>query len=203
MDVSPSGAVVRILREFNQNGWIRRNEVAADLVRALLENPGELNVEQLGARVPGAFCAANQAPRIEIVEALHRALDGVTVIQNPALEGATLAVQSHTAIILEPGSMLVERRIEINNSGQFAGNIDSTDSEVNLERQQQIVPLDQEGIMRDSWEHASVQEALKLPIPDDEKANIAGSRLAKITGVGIDLATSFASKLIAEIAKGQ
>lgn len=70
-----------------------------------------------------------------------------------------------------------------------------------MERQQQLqLTNDEERTLREHIEDPEVQEALALTLPDDEKAQIVGGRLAKVGKVVTEKAVDFAAKVIAEMA---
>jgi hypothetical protein len=107
-------------------------------------------------------------------------------------------VNNHVLIGRGP---LVKKDVHITNQGQFAGNIDSTNSHVSVERQQQVLTPAQEDALRKLANTPEIQHALALDVSEEEKTTIVGGRLAKLAGVASDVATTFAAKLIAEMSK--
>ncbi len=94
----------------------------------------------------------------------------------------------------------MDKKIEINNQGQIAANIDSPKGRVRINQQQMLRPTpQQENALRQHLNDSEVQEVLALPLPADEKAKKVGGLLAKVAGVGRDAAVDFAAKLIADM----
>ena len=83
------------------------------------------------------------------------------------------------------------KKISISNSGQFAGNIDSPGAIVNVGRQEQG-----EAAMAPYVDDPEVQAHLAADdAPEVKKGKIA-ARLAQLANVGLDVALTFAAKLV-------
>lgn len=198
--INPQTAVSRIVDEFSVRGWSRHQDVSVDLVRIILASGGLVRKQRLSKALLSRFVAANGTGKAEVIDALECALQGCQVVPSSA-DIPAVHVSGNFAQINVGGGDMVRKKVEINNHGQFAGNVDSSGSQVVINNQQQALLASQERELRDHVQDAEIQGALALPLPDDEKACIVGKKLSKITGIAVDVATDFAAKLLAELVR--
>ena len=194
-DLTPQQASARIQDWLEGRGWWLATPFPTRLVREILRTGGVPDPGRLAASVPSAFLTSNNISRVDVQQVLAWALDGYRVV------GTTSAVP--VTNIYNGKVENVAKKTEINNSGQWAGNVDSPNSTTNVERQQQVYTPAEEQAVRAHLDDPQVREALALDLPAEEKAPLVGGRLARIANVGKDIATDVAAKVIAEMAKSQ
>lgn len=186
-----------ILSEFSRQNWQQGDAIAIEAVRLLRDTDGIPDSRRLPIIIPRVFLTLNNIVRSDVEETLVRVLHGCRI----STTISPVAVQGDGTTIVMKGDYIVKKDIKIDNTGQMATNIDSTNSSVSVDRQQQVVSAEQERALRLFVDRTEVQDALALPIAPEEKTSIVGSRLAKLAGVGLDVATSFAAKVVAETVK--
>jgi hypothetical protein len=199
-EVSPEVACNRIVSEFERRGWDRELTVASDLVRCVARQGGvPADVDKLAKAVPSFFLAVNRTERADVRDALQRALAGYRIVEDSPRISATHVYGDNTQVFVGRNRVTNEKKIQINNFGQFAGNIDSSNSEVQVDRQQQVVLADQERLLREAIDDPDVQEVLAQSLPLEEKSRALGKKLARMTGYAVDVTTDFAAKFLAEM----
>jgi hypothetical protein len=193
--LSPEEASARIHAEFARRGWRLSEPFPTSLVREILTDGGLLDAVRFARRVPRVFLTTNDIRAQDVQQALSRALDGYRIVPS-AEPGVTNVFHGKVEF--------VEKKNEINNSGQWVGNVDSPNSQANVERlqQAQITPAEERSL-RQHLGDEEVQKAMALDLPSEEKAPIVGKRLAQAAGVALDTATTFAARFLAEWAKSQ
>jgi hypothetical protein len=194
-ELNPLAASSRIQNEFERRGWRLAEPFPVELVREILRAGGIPNAATLAVKVPHVFLVVNRITPTEVQSALARALNGVRVVDTAA--GGMAVTNVYNGKVEH-----VTNNNEINNSGQWVGNVDSPNSSANVERQQQaeMTPAD-EHALRAHVDDAEVQKVLALDLSLEEKAPLVGSRLAKAANVAKDVAVDFAVKLIAEMVR--
>jgi len=157
----------------------------------LLASGRTIDVQRLTKAVPAVFLSDNSIKRADIRAAVTDAFGGVRVIQDTA---------TATTNIL--GDYVMGDKIRITNQGQIVGNIGGRGGRVRVGQQQQAkLGSKADQLLRSHLNAPEVQQALALPVSQEEKAQIAGNRLAKLAKVSIDVSVAFVSKFLAEMAK--
>lgn len=194
-DLNPREASTRIQDALEGHGWRLDTPFPTQLARQIVRSGGTPDASKLAAEVPPVFLATNNIRRSDVQHALAHALDGYRVVEAGPAATVTNVYNGRVEN--------VAKKTQINNSGQWVGNVDSSNSTTNVERQQQVyAPADEEAV-RSHLDNIEVQQALALDLPAEEKAPLVGGRLARLANVGKDFATDVAAKVIAEMAKSQ
>ncbi len=163
--------------------------MAQDIVRQVMGSEAA-DVQSMTKKVRADFLARNRITRSDLAAVLAEAIGGMYVLPD---------VGTKSTIV---GDYVMGDKIEIRNKGQIAGTIGGRGGRVRIGQQQQanLDPKSEE-LLRSHLGAPEVQEALALPVSTEEKAQIAGGRLAKIAKVGADIGVDFMSKFLAEMAK--
>jgi hypothetical protein len=194
--ISPLAASARINAEFGRRAWRLAEPFPNDLVQRVVQAGGAISAANLAKHVPRVFLTTNGISRADVTEALGRALDGYRVLDGFRDAGLTQVFNTKVEIM--------EKKNEVNNYGQWAGNVDSPNSQASVERQQQVqITAAEEQSLREHLGDEEVQKVMALDLPAEEKTPILGRRLAQAAGVARDTATSFAAKFLAELVKAQ
>jgi hypothetical protein len=194
-------ALSRLIDRFSALGWDRGQEVAIDIVRQVRESDAASSVATIASQVPRRFLNANGVTRGEVVREIEHALHGVVIEPYHVGNRVVLHVHGDGAKVTIGGQTVMSKTITINNSGQFAGNIDSPEGKVEIGQQQQAkIDNSLAELMRHSND-PEVQEILALPISEQEKKSRLGQWFAKAANVGLDVATDFAAKMIGELVR--
>ena len=197
-EISQASALSRIVTEFDRRGWRKDVGVSADLVREAVQMGPAVDYDKLSKTVPSTFLGANRTTRPEVRTALERALAGAQIV--PDSLAHVSAVQIFGDVFMGRNEV-TKKNITINNQGQFAGNIDSSNSEVKVNNQQQALLPEQEHLLRDQMDRPEIKAVLLEPLPPEEKSVAIGSKLAKWTGYAVDVTTDFAAKFLAEMVR--
>lgn len=191
----------RIVSEFDRRGWRKHHEVLPALVREAVQGSGDGDYKRLSKMLTPLFLSANGTSRAEVGTALERALKGARIV--PGLEGpvSETHIYGDRAQVLIGRNEVTSKKITINNRGQFAGNIDSSNSEVKIGSQQQALLADQQRLLEDQMDRPEIKAIVLEPTPAEEKRRAIGSKLNEWTGIALDVTTDFAAKFLAEIVK--
>ena len=195
--ISQAEGLRRISRAFNQQGWKNGDEIARQIIHQMSSDRNPPQLESAVQLIPRTFLVLNQVTRKSVWRVLDRTLQGVTILSD--------GDETKSTVYIAKGDINVDnskRETNITNNGQFAGNVSSSNSEVNFDKQQQVVGAEHDQLLRTFMDKPQIQEVINLPIEPEEKTSLMGTRLAKLANVGVDVATTFAAKFLAESIKG-
>ena len=165
-ELNPLAASARIQNELEGRGWWLATPFPHRSGASHSAGRGVANPARLAAMVPKSFLIKNGIRRIDVQEALARALHGYVVVDSAA-------ANAHVTNIYSGKVENVAKKIEVNNAGQWVGNVDSPSSTANVERQQQVhVTPEDERALREHVNDPEIQSALALGLPKEQKVQI-------------------------------